>query len=173
MEQFPEDLRFVVEEAFDRGKTFFGAALDHVAGEGPGGSGKAQDGNVGPNVIYGATQGFHQEAGFFLGIKDVEFFYIGFRSNWLRKIRTCVLEFEGEAHGFGRNQDIGEDNDGIDAETAEGLKGHFDGQFGSLTYLQKRVLSADFAILGEVAASLAHHPNREAGDRLAATGPQK
>ena len=35
VEKLAEDFGLVVEKAFDRGKAFFGAAFDHIAGEGP------------------------------------------------------------------------------------------------------------------------------------------
>lgn len=172
-EQLAENFGLVVEETFDRGEAFFGAALDHVAGEGPGGGGETQNGNVGADEFNGATEGFHEEASFFLRIKNVEFFYIAFGANGMGEIGTGILQFKSKAHGFGGDEDVGENNDGVDAESAEGLKGNFDSQVGSLANLQERVLSSDFAVLGEVSASLAHHPNREARHRFAAAGAQK
>ena len=44
------------------------------------------------------------------------------------------------AHGFGGDQNVGENDDGIDAQTAKGLQRDFGGKFRRLRDFQKGVL---------------------------------
>ena len=53
------------------------------------------------------------------------------------QIWTGIHQFKGETHGLGRNEDIRENNDDIDAEPAKGLEGDFHGEVGSLANLQE------------------------------------
>lgn len=163
----------MVEKTFDGGEAFLGAALDHVAGKGPGGGGEAEDGNVGAYFFYSAAKSFHEEAGLAFRVKSVEFFYIGLAADRFREVRAGIAEFEREAHGFGRDKNVREDDNCINAEAAEGLEGDFDSKVGGLADLQKGVLGANVAIFGEVAASLTHHPNGKARHRFAAAGAEK
>ena len=51
------------------------------------------------------------------------------------KIGAGVAQFEFQAHGFGGDQNVGEDDDGVDAEQAKGLQRDFDGEIWSLANL--------------------------------------
>src|SRR5262249_34996040 len=59
-------------------------------------------------------------------------------------------------------QDVRENDDGIHAEASKRLQGNLDCEVGRFADLEKRVLGAKLAILRQVAASLAHHPDRDA-----------
>src|SRR5208337_790582 len=70
--QVAEDLRFAIEKFFDQGKAVFGAAFDHVTGEGPRRGSEAEDGNIWADLGAGAAKGVHEEAGFDFRVEDVE-----------------------------------------------------------------------------------------------------
>ena len=84
-----------------------------------------------------------------------------------------MAEFEFEAHGFGGDEDVGENDDGVNAEEAKGLERDLDGEVGRFANLKKCVICADGAILGEIAAGLAHHPDGEARECFAAAGAEE
>ena len=168
-----KEFRLGVEKAFYGGEAFLGAAFDHVTGEGPGRSGETENGDVRARIANGAAKRFHEKAGFDFWIEDAEFFYIGFAANGFGKIGAFVLKFEGKAHGFGGDQDVREDDDGIDAEAAERLDGDLERQVGGLADLEEGVLGADFAVFGKIAAGLAHHPDGEARNGFAAASAEE
>lgn len=147
--------------------------FDHVAGQSPRRGGKAEDGNIGTSVFHRAAKGFYQEASFDFGVEEVEFFHVGFSANRFGEVWTFVLEFESEAHGFGRDENVRKDNDGINVEATQRLDGDLECQIGSFANFQKRMFCADFAVFGKIAAGLAHHPDGEARNGLAAAGAQE
>lgn len=89
------------------------------------------------------------------------------------QIGAGVAEFELEAHGFGGDENVRKDDDGVDAEEAKRLQRDFDGEVGRLANFQKRVICADGAVFGEVAAGLPHHPDRKARKSFAAAGTEE
>ena len=173
MKKFAEKLRLGVKEIFDGRKAIFGATFDHVTGESPRRGGKAEDGNFGAGVFHRATESFHEEAGFLFRIEEIEFFDVSFSADGLGKIWTFIFEFEREAHGFGRDEDVRKDDDGVDVEAAQGLNRNLECQIGSLANIEEGMLCPDFAIFGEVAPGLAHHPDREARNGLATAGTKE
>src|ERR1700757_181052 len=104
MEEFAEDFGLAIKEILYSGEAFLGFALDHVASESPGRGSKSENRHVWAGVLYGAAKRLHQEAGFDLGIEDAEFFYIGGGADGLGEIGSLVVELEGEAHGFGGDE---------------------------------------------------------------------
>jgi hypothetical protein len=173
LKKFAKNAGLFIEEILYGRKAFLGAAFDHVAREGPGRSGEAENGDLRTCGPDGAAKSFHQKTGFGFGIEDAKFFYVRRRANGFGKIRAFVFKFECEPHRFGGDQNIREDDDGVYAKTAEGLQGDFDGEIGGLADFQERVLCAELAIFRKVAAGLAHHPNGEPGNRLASAGAEK
>ena len=73
---------------------------------------------------------------------------------------------KGQAHDFEREQEIGEDDGGVDAEKFGGGDGDFGGERGLLADFEQRVLLADGAVFRHVASGLAHEPDGSAVDRL-------
>ncbi len=94
-------------------------------------------------------------------------------ANRFREIGSFVFEFEWEAHGFGGDQDVREDDDRVHAKATEGLHGDFDGEVRRFANFQKRMFCADFAVFGEIAAGLAHHPDGKARHRFAVRGAKE
>lgn len=173
LQEFAKDFGLGVEKIFYGGEAFLGAAFDHVTGESPGRSGKTENGNVRASIANGAAKRLHQKAGFDFGIEDAKFFYISFGANGFGKIGAFVFKLESKAHGFGGDEDVREDDDGIDAESAKRLDGDFERQIGGLADLEEGMLGANFAVFGKVAAGLAHHPDGEARNGFAAASAEE
>jgi hypothetical protein len=108
-----------------------------------------------------------------LGIEDAKLFDVGFGANGFGEIGPFVFQFEVETHGLGGDEDVRENDNGVDAQAAERLDGDFQGEIGSLANLQEGVFSPDFAVLRKVSAGLAHHPDGETRDGFAAAGAEE
>src|SRR5690348_9400459 len=172
-QKLAERSRLRVKETLSGGKAVFRAALDHIAGECPWRGGESENGYVRANLADEAANGFHEEAGFGLGVEAVEFLDVSGGAHGLRKVGTSIAELERQPHSFGDDQDIGENDNGVDTETSEGLKGNLDGEIGRLADFQEGMLRAEFAVFGEIAASLAHHPDRNTRHGFAPASPQE
>src|SRR5262249_20543446 len=68
-------------------------------------------------------------------------------------------ELEPDAHRLEHEQDVGEEDRGVDAELPDGVDRHLGRGIGRLTQLEKAELLADGAILRLVAAGLPHQPD--------------
>ena len=79
----------------------------------------------------------------------------------------------GQAHSFGGDEDVRENDDGVDVEAPKRLNRDFDCQIRSLADLQERMLCTDFPVFRKVAPGLAHHPDRKARNGLATASAQK
>src|SRR6266704_433200 len=117
--------------------------------------------------------GFGQEARVFLRVKylepvDIRLGAHGIRHNW-----AGIADFQLKAHRFGWNQNVRENDDGINTKPPKGLDGNFDGKLGRLANLKECMLCADFAVLGEIPARLAHHPHGNSGKDLPAAGAKE
>ena len=75
-----------------------------------------------------------------------------------------------QAHHFERQQEVGEDDGGVDAEDFGSGDGDLGGQRGLLADFEQRMLLADRAIFGHVASGLAHEPDGRAVDGLGLAG---
>ena len=82
-------------------------------------------------------------------------------------------EVEADAHGLERQQDVGEDDGGVEIEAAQRLQRDLGGDVGAHAHLDERELLADGAVLGQVAARLAHEPHGRRVDGDAGTGIEK
>ena len=77
-------------------------------------------------------------------------------------------EFELEAQGLEDQQDVGEEDRGVDPQAFGGGDGDLGGQLGALAELQERDAGADVPVFGHVPAGLPHQP--DGGDRRSARG---
>ena len=82
-------------------------------------------------------------------------------------------EVEGQAHRLERQQQIGEEDRGVDVDAADRLQRDLGGEVGLPADLQQRIPLAKRAVLGHVAAGLAHEPDRRGVHRLAPAGLQE
>ncbi len=86
---------------------------------------------------------------------------------------VAAHELQLGAHRFEWQQDVGEQDGGVDAQACDGLQRRLGGELGSLAESQEIDPLPQRAILREIAAGLAHDPHRPALGRLAPAGPQE
>ena len=79
-------------------------------------------------------------------------------------------EMKGQPHDFKRQQQVREDNGGINAQEFRRGDGHLCRQRGLLAYFQKGMLLAHGPVLGHIAPGLPHKPYRSAFHRLRFAG---
>ena len=82
-------------------------------------------------------------------------------------------EAQLQAHRLDRQQQVGEDDGGIDVEDLDRLQRDRRGQIRPLAHLEDAVLGADLAVLLQVPAGLPHEPHRPHIGRPAAAGIEK
>ena len=82
----------------------------------------------------------------------------------------AVDELEVEAHGGEREEEVGEDDGGVDAEALGGGDGDLGGDGGRAADVEEGMVAADGHVLGHVAAGLAEEPDGRAVDGLAEAG---
>ena len=82
-------------------------------------------------------------------------------------------EIEFEPHRREGQQQIGEQDRGVDVDGIDRLQRDGDSQLRLRDDLEQGVTLPQRSVLGHVAAGLAHEPHRRAVDRLAAAGAQK
>src|SRR4030095_1456779 len=78
-------------------------------------------------------------------------------------------ELQADAERLEDEQDVGEDDRGVDPELLDGHHRHLGGGIGRLAELEEPELLADGAILRLVASRLPHEPHRRVRRDLAAT----
>jgi hypothetical protein len=83
-----------------------------------------------------------------------------------------LRELERRAHRLERQQDVREEDRRVHPE-AQRLQRHLDGELGLLANLEQRVLLPEGAVLGHVAAGLAHEPDGRKRGRLAPAGAEE
>src|SRR5438876_4695765 len=150
MQQVAKRFRFLIQKLLNGSKPFFRSTFHHITRERPRGTGKAQNRNFAADRLYDAADRFGQEPGFQFRVENPQFLNVCQATNRAWKVRPLIAQLEWQSHGFGRNEDIGEDDHGIDAEPSERLQGDLRGQLRGLANLQKSMLCANFAILGQV-----------------------
>ena len=163
----------MVEETLYRSKSFFSLAFHHVTGQGPRGTSKTQNGNLGADGFHDAPDGFWKKASICLRVKNLESVDVRLGTYRIRQVWTGVAEFQLQPHGFGGNQNVRENDDRINAQPAKGLEGDFDRKLGRLANVKECVLCTDLAVFRKVAASLAHHPDRNSRKGVPTTGTKE
>ena len=82
----------------------------------------------------------------------------------------AVGEFEFEPHRRDDEEDVGEDDGGVNAEAVRGVDRDFGGDIGALAHFEERMLRAHVAVLLHVTPGLPHQPDGRVGHLLAAAG---
>ena len=82
-------------------------------------------------------------------------------------------ELEPDAERLDDQQNVGEEDRRIDAQTGDGLQRDLGGRLRISGELEKAVALAHRAVLRHVAAGLAHEPHRRVRRRLAAGGAEE
>ena len=111
-------------------------------------------------------------------IHRLEFAEVGLRRqrfDLLRRVQRLEpraladLEAHRAAERVGNDQNVREDDRGVEIEAADRLQGDFGGEFRREAQIEKAPrLGAHFAVFRQIAAGLPHHPDRR--HRLAAAG---
>ena len=83
----------------------------------------------------------------------------GRRPDRRRELRAPLVELHLDPHRRERDQDVGEEDDAVHPEAPEGLHRDLDGRRDVGAEVEEREALADLAVLGEVAAGLAHEPH--------------
>ena len=149
------------------------AALDHVAGQRERRAAEADDRQLGAEMLHhqGDRVGDIAKFGGAIGAQHLHVF--GGAHRLLDHRPFAGGEMEGQAHDFERQQQVGEDDGGVNLEELGGGDGHFGREFGLLADFDQRMMLADVAVFLHVAASLAHEPNRSGLDRKPLAGADK
>jgi hypothetical protein len=77
-------------------------------------------------------------------------------------MRTGIPQLQRYAHGFRRNQNVGEHNNRVNAQAAKRLQGNLHGQIRRLANFQESMLRPQFPVFGQVTSGLPHHPHGNA-----------
>ncbi len=149
------------------------AAFDHVAGQGEGRTAKADDAEAVAEVRGNFLDGAGDVAKFVGAIGAQGCHVVGGAHGMMHDRAFAGLEFEGQAHGLERQQQVGKDDGRVDAELLGGGDGDLGREVGLLADFNQRVVLADVAVLLHVAAGLAQKPDGRAIDGLAQTGADK
>ena len=165
-----------MKEEFDAFEFIGAAALDHIGGEGPrraaeteehffAGEFAPQEGQCGGDV----GEFFRNGVG---GVERVDL-RAGFEPE-IHPDAASVAERVALAESLGDHEDVGEENRGVEAgEAMERLERHFGGERGGAHHFKERGLRLERAIFGQVAAGLAHDPERGALEGRAGEGGEE
>src|SRR5262249_27228637 len=82
-------------------------------------------------------------------------------------------KLQSHAERLDQEQDVGEQNRGIDAQAVNRLEGHLGGSLGILAELEEAVAGAHRAVFGKEPARLAHQPERREGGSFPAGGTEQ
>ena len=135
-----------------------GAALDHVGGHGEGGAGKADERGVAEHFNGGGdgfadgVQGAFAQLGQGAHILESAYGAVEDRAPTGHDVHVDACELHGD-------DDVGEEDAGVDLVAADGLHGDFRGQFGGEAGLQHGDTLAYLAVFGQGTSCLAHEPD--------------
>ena len=165
-------LRLTIEKLLGLDKASRGLSLDGV---GRGGKGRARKADERRLAELRAQQadGFQNERRAFPRVEQREPGQIR-RGPYRRRESGAVL---GKAdclpHGFQGNEQVGEENRGVEGKAPDGLYGHLGRKERCLAQLKEGDVVAHFPVLGEVAACLAHQPEGRPWRGFTAAGVEK
>ena len=148
------------------------AALHEVAGQGEGRAGEAQDRHAGPLVgQLDRPQGRRQIPD---GVEVREPLDVGAGAHGVGELRPVALaEDQLPAHGLQGQQDVAEDDPGVEAKAIQRLEGDLAAQVCVGAQLQEGDLRPELAVDRHVPSGLAHEPGGRAGDGFAAQGAEQ
>ena len=146
------------------------AAFNHVAGEGEGRAAESDDAErvleMGDDALDGV--GNVGQLGGAVGDERIDGF--GIAERLVDDGAFALLEFKVEAHAIEREEQVGKDDGGVDAELFRGGDSDFGGKLGAPADFEERMMAADFHVFGHIAAGLAEEPDGGTVDGLAQAG---
>ena len=86
---------------------------------------------------------------------------------------ALLAEFVALAHRLGDDEDVGENNRGVESEAPQRLQRHFGGERGRSHHLEEGALGLEGAVFGKVTAGLAHHPDGRSVELFAGAGGEE
>ncbi len=135
------------------------SAFDEIAGDGERRAGKTDERGFSVEFTTDQADGLKYVVEAFFGVDDAEFFDGFTRAYGLVNDGSFAFgKGERRAHGLEREEDVGEEDGGVHAET-KGLQRDLEGELGSAAQFEERVFFAKCAVLGHVSACLAHEPH--------------
>ena len=167
-----EEHRILMHEALESGEVLGSRALDHVRRERERSAGESDQGHRGRERPAEPAHGLHDEPERFERVGPAEPAHVVRRPHRVRDHRGGV-ELQLDPHRLDRNQDVGEENRRVEAEAADRLERHLDGEVRRLAEREEINLLANLAIFRKIAARLTHEPDRGGLHALTAAGPQE
>jgi len=150
------------------------AAFDQVAGERERRAGEADKRDAAVERAPDEADALEHAAGKLLGFRLAQLGDVGRGADGRRDDRALTgAEVERAAEAGDRQQEVSEDDRGIDAEGLDRLERDLGDEGRVSADLKQRGARADSAIRREVAPSLAHEPDGGCIDRLATAGTQE
>ena len=150
------------------------SALDGIGGQGERRAGETDEWHPAVKLLADQTDRLQDVAERVAGLHALQPRHIVRRTDRGVDDRALALdEIKRDPHRLERQQEIGEEDRGIDVETVDRLEGHLGGQLGLAADLEQRVLGPDRAVLGHIPPSLPHEPDRGGVDRLPPAGTKK
>ena len=144
------------------------AALDHIAGQGEGGAGEADQRYAAGELAGRQAQRLEDEGHVAARVADVHALQIGGAAHRALDHRPVVsVEMKADAHALERQQDVGEDDGAVEIEAGKRLERDLDRHLGPAAELDEAQLLAQGTVFGQVASGLAHEPDRCGVDGLA------
>ncbi len=160
IQQFVECRRFAVKQTFDQSEFLAGAALDHVTGQRPGAAGETDERHAAGEFAADQAHRIQHVAQFRFRVGHCQFRHCGGIPHRPFEGRAFAFhEMQAQTHGRGDGEDVGEQNRRVQRKAIDGLQRDFAGQFRCAHELDETAgAGTGFAVLGEVAARLAHDP---------------
>ena len=163
-----------VHHGFDGAEFLAAAAFHHIARQRERAAGKADERHA---AVQGFADGRHgvEYIAQILHVRHAQGGDIGFSLYGFLEFRAFAgFKIQPQAHGVRNGQNIGKQDGGVQIVAVDGLEGYFGGQFGVFAQIHKAAgAGAGFAVFGQVAAGLAHHPNGRVFNGLAQKCAQK
>ena len=175
VEQPVQLARRAIQHALDVLEVAAAAAFDHVRAHGPRAAGETDQRHPALQFAPDRAHGVHHVTQFAFRIRDRQPVDVGRRADRARDLRAFArLETEADVHRVRHGQDVREQDRRVEAVAVERLQRDLAGELRVHAQLEEAAgLGARRAVLGQVAARLAHHPQRRARRRLAQQGAQQ
>jgi hypothetical protein len=179
LEERVRGLRLGVEHRLEPGEPL-APALDRVAGDGERPADEADQRHAPREPGVDGADAVEDVRQVLLRLRDPERVDVGARADRVGDLRAAVplallplLEREVEPHRREVDEDVREEDRRVEADLVDRRDRHLGDQLGRAAELEEPDLLADGAVARLVAAGLAHHPDGEAVDGLAAAGAEE
>ncbi len=171
-EQPVVQLRFLEHHPLGVEEDLGAAALDQVGGQGERRAGKADERHL--QFPPEQADGLEHKGQLRLRVRHAQCVHGRTVAHRVGEHRAAAfVEFEVEPHGLHGDEDVGEEDGRVEAEQVDGLQGDLGAQLRPLAQFEEADPAAHPLVFGQVAAGLAHEPDRGVGGLFAAAGLEK